>query len=159
MWITLGLIAATGILIFIALCMLPATFWSALSAVASGGGLAPVWAALTATNIGMLIASGMALLASIVSLVLWLIFCISGNARDAACFLLGIFVLVMGWLTVISGAVAFVLWVIATLCALNLVCLFQAVGCAVGATIDVAWFGVILGVAVIIQSFLCGEQD
>ena len=159
MWITLGLIAATGILIFITLCMLPATFWSALAAVESGGGLAPVWAALTASNIGMLIASGAGLLLSIASLVLWLIFCVFGNSRDAACFLLGIFIQVMAWLTSISALVAAVLWVIALLCGLNVVCLFQAVGCAVGATIDVGWFGVILSVAVIIQSFLCGGED
>lgn len=159
MWITIGLIALTGLSILITLCMLPATLWSAVAAIGSGGSLGAVWAALTAANIIMIIVSLALLALSIIVLVIWLIFCVFMNTQDAACFLLSIFISVMAWLTSISFLVAVALTIIAILCAANIVCLFQALGCAVGAWIDVAWFGTILSVAVIIQSLLCGENE
>jgi hypothetical protein len=155
MWITIGLIALTGLSILITLCMLPATFWSAVAAIGSGGTLGAVWAALTTANIIMIIVSLALLAITIIVLVLWLIFCVFLNARNSACSLLSIFIAIMAWLTSISAVLALILTIIAVLCAANIVCLFQAIGCAVGAWIDVAWFGVILSVAIIIQSFLC----
>jgi hypothetical protein len=45
------------------------------------------------------------------------------------------------------------------LCAAEIFCLFQALGCALGAWIDVAWFGTIGAVAFIIHSFLCSGNE
>ena len=155
MWTTIGLIGLTAISILVTLCMLPTTFWSAVAAIGSEGTLAAVWAALTAVNIAMFFVSIALLVVSLIVLILWLIFCVFLNARNAACFLLSTFIAVMAWLTSISAVIALILSIIALLCAANIVCLFQALGCAVGAWIDVAWLGIILSVAIIIQSFLC----
>lgn len=155
MWVTIGLIGLTAVSILVTLCMLPATFWSAVAALGSGGTLSAVWAALTTIQIVMIAVSIALLAVSLIVLILWLIFCVFMNTRNAACFLLSIFIGVMAWLTSISAVLAVLLSIIAALCAANIVCLFQALGCAIGAWIDVAWFGIILSVAIIIQSFLC----
>jgi len=152
------LFIATAIFILVSFCMLPATFWSAIAALGSGGTLAAVWAALTAVNITLLIVSAALLSASIVSYILWLIFCVFLNERSAACRLLSTLIMVLSWLTVISTIVAIALTIIAMLCAANIFCLFQALGCAAGAWIDVAWLGAILGITEIISFFLCDNE-
>lgn len=158
MWIAIGLIALTGVVILVALCMLPATFWSAVAALGSGGTLTAVWATLSTVNIVLVIAAIALFVISLVVFILWLIFCIFRNARDAACALLEMCIAVMAWVTSISAIIALILTGLTILCGLNIFCLFQTLGCAVGAWIDVAWFGIILSVALIIHSFLCRRR-
>jgi len=145
MWATIGLIGLTAVVALVTFCMLP------ISIVAGAFTLGT----LTAINIGFLIASAVLAVLSLVILILWLIFCVFLNTNDASCFLLNRFIDVMGFLVLISGVAGLILSGIAALCFWNVVCLFEALGCAAGAWIDFAWFSSILGIAVVTRFFLC----
>lgn len=136
-WINVGAMVGTGIFILVTFCMIDAVVWTAVAAVGSGGTLAAVWAALTAVEVAMLIIALILAIATLVSFVLWIIFCAFGHLGTDACPLLAILISI---LTVLD-ALAVVLAVIFALSVPPLV------GCAVGAFIDFAWFGILAGLA------------
>jgi hypothetical protein len=137
------LMLGTGVLIFITFCVLNAAVWTAISAIpaviASGGGLAavfgPVLAALTTVEIILLIASAVMVVVTLVSFVLWIIFCPFGDTNLDYCFLLAIQISILTIVDLLSLVVAFGLLIAGQFL------------CSVGAFIDVAWFSVLLTIS------------
>jgi|GEM_PF-6325129 len=155
-WINIFLAAVTAVVVFIAICMLPASFWTAVLALASGGSLSAVWAALSTINIIMLIAGAVLLVVSTISIILWLFICIFRNIGPAACRLLNRFIQFLAFFVTITGIITLGIAILSLIfCSGNPICLFQGLGCAAGGLVDLAWLGFILAVCVIIESILC----
>ncbi len=141
-WINLAAFIFTAIFILVTFCLIDANVWAAVAALASEGTLAGVWAALTATNVVMLILSGVSLLVCLISLILWIILCAFGHMRDIIC---GVLTLLMTILSILNG-ISFVV---------ALILMFSSmVGCAVGAWIDVAWFSILMSITWFTGMFL-----
>jgi hypothetical protein len=139
-WINIIFFIATSIFILITFCMLEATVVSAIVAVASGGTLAAVTAALSAANAVMLwICLGL-IIAGLISFILWLIFCVFNKPN--ACGLLSTLMIALSAITVSSLALSIIFIAI------------QRLGCAAGALIDLGWFGFILSIATLIYTAL-----
>jgi len=145
-WINIGLFIATAILILVTLCLLDATVVAAVVAIASGGTLAAVVAALTAANIVMLIACAILMLIGLASWLAWLVFCLPNNPN--ACAMLATLMLALSIIVLLSFVLFWIMLGIAML------------GCAAGALVDFAWFGMILAVTTLIYGLLgCFERE
>lgn len=134
-WINMGLMVGTGVMIFVTACLINATVWAAIAALASGGTLAAVWAALTAADIVMLIITGALIFITLVSFIAWIIICAFGQLRENACSLMSWLITVLTMLVGLSFIVGIIL------------ALIGQAGCAIGGFIDVAWFGILLSIA------------
>ena len=131
MFVNLGLVIVTGVIILIALCSVGLTTLTAIAALASGGTLAAVFATLSAATVQLLITAAIFVGVTLLSVVLWIIVCLFGSLRDIVCELIEFLLGVMHLLIAISGILIVVFSITGNL------------GCAIGAVIDVAWFGVI----------------
>ena len=127
-WINVGLFISTAIFIFITLCMIEANALVAVAAIASGGTLAAVWAALSVTNIVMILISIALILITLISFILWIIYCAFNLAKDIVCQMLTLLHEILLWLAGASALIAIALT------------FSGMVGCAIGAYIDVGWF-------------------
>lgn len=141
-WVNIGLFVGTAILIFLTGCLLEATAISAIAAIGSGGTLSAVWAALSALNVGMLIASIVLIFVTLASFILWIIICALGQMRDIICYVLTLLMSILSTLNAFSFVLAIIL------------SLSGVVGCAIGAWIDVAWFSILMSITWFVGLFL-----
>jgi hypothetical protein len=133
-WINVGLFVGAAIMSLVTFCLIEANVWAAIAALASGGTLSAVWAALTVTNIVMLILTVLLFIGALVSFGFWIAICAFGRMRDIICTVLTWLMSILSVLNLVSLAVAIVL---------SLVGRF---GCAVGAWIDVGWFSILMSI-------------
>ncbi|MDZ4810954.1 MAG: hypothetical protein SGI96_22185 [Bacteroidota bacterium] len=137
-WINIIFFIATSIFILVTFCMLEATAVSAILALASGGTLAAVTAALSVTNVVMLWICVGLIIAGLISFILWLIFCVFNKPN--ACSLLSTLMIALAGITASSLAL------------LILLLALQRFGCAAGALINLGWFGFILSIATLVYT-------
>ena len=138
MYINIGLMIVTAILFFIAFCELGPAVWTAIAAIPSGGTLGAVSAALTATAVGLLITAAIVAAATLLSIILWIVFCLFGALSANKCNLIKLILLILHALIVSSLVLG------AILAALAFVTAGTTLGCAIGAFWDAfAWFGVL----------------
>lgn len=141
-WVNVFLFVATGIFIFITLCLIEATVWSAIGAIGSGGTLSAVFGALSAVNITMLIISLVLIVLTLISFILWIIICAFGLARSNICPALTLLNDILSALIVLSFIVGIIFL------------LASKLGCAAGGFVDVAWFSILLSINWIVGRFL-----
>jgi len=139
-WINIGLFIITAIVVLVTCCMLDATVWTAVGDFLTGGALTPVLAALTTADIVMLSFSAGLLLACLVSWFFWLVFCLPNNPN--ACRMLADLMIA---LSLIVSLTFILIWVFLG---------FALLGCAAGAVVDFAWFGMILAITTLIYTAL-----
>ncbi len=145
-WINIGLFVVTAIFIVGTLCILDAAVVAAIAAIASGGTLAPVFAALTTAEVVLLWVCVGLLLAGLLSWLVWLIVCLPNNPN--ACSMLQTLMIALSTIVALSFVLALILAAVA------------AVGCALGAVIDFAWFGLLLSITTLIYTALgCFDQE
>jgi hypothetical protein len=137
MFINLGLVVATGILILVAFCAIGIDTWAAIAALVSGGTLAAVFATLTAGVVALLIIAAIAAGITLVSVILWIIFCLFMSLKDIICALINFILFVLHLLMAISVVLGLVLAAIAAATE------GASLGCAVGAFVDLAWFSIV----------------
>ncbi len=131
MFINLGLVLVTAVLIFLAFCSMEAATLAAIAALVSGGTLAAVVATLSAVVVNLLIAAAIFAVITLVSFILWIVLCLFMSLRDRLCDLVDFILTVLHVLIILSLAIAVVLAAIANW------------GCAAGAVVDVGWLGIV----------------
>jgi hypothetical protein len=145
-WINIGLFVVAAVFVLITFCMLEATAVSAIIALASGGTLAAVSAALSTVNIVMLVISACLLVVGLISWLLWLIFCCLNNPN--ACSMLATLMVALSYIVTISLVLALILGAL------------QRLGCVAGALIVFAWFGTILAITTLVYTALgCFDEE
>jgi hypothetical protein len=131
LYFNIFLAVVTGILILVTFCLLDAVVLTALGTLLTGGGTAPLLAALTGVDITLLILSALSFVAFIVSYFSWMFFC---RKASQFCLMLGI---AMSAFSIISllALIWFLIW------AAIAVFTPDPGFCALGGFIDFAWAG------------------
>jgi len=141
MFLNIGLFIITAVLIFIFMCMIQADTWSAVAALASGGALSEVTATLTAAEVGLLIAAAIFAVVSLASFILWVILCLAIGLKNMACQVLSFLMLILSLLTAGAAVLSIILW------------FAGQTFCAVGAFIDIGWFGTLSSILFLLNVF------
>lgn len=139
-WVNIVLFVITSIFILVTFCLLEATAITAILNLPAGGTISAVVAALSTLNIVMLwICLGL-IVGSLISFILWLIFCVFLNPNP--CCILRTLMIALSAITASSLVLFFLFFIL------------QRFGCVAGALIDLGWFGFLLAITTLIHTAL-----